>query len=157
MYDCGPLAGRVGKWAERERERAWRVAPAGLLFDKEATTLFYNCVFNLMDSLMRFVVYSSVRGRATDGEKKRGTRETGRREGRGRVWKCWHTCTVGAKGREAKGSEGKGREGKRRERKWKREEGKGTDRTIEAKQKKRGTRRRPREFFSGPARSPLFL
>lgn len=28
----------------------------GLLFDKEATTFFYNCVFNLMDSLMRFVV-----------------------------------------------------------------------------------------------------
>lgn len=26
----------------------------GLLFDKEATTFFYNCVFNLMDSLMRF-------------------------------------------------------------------------------------------------------
>lgn len=29
-----------------------------MLFDKEATTFFYNCVFNLMDSLMRFVVLS---------------------------------------------------------------------------------------------------
>ena len=59
---------------ERERERGWRVAPAGLLFDKEATTLFYNCVFNLMDSLMRFVVYSSVRGRANDGDRTREAR-----------------------------------------------------------------------------------
>lgn len=33
----------------------------GLLFDKEATTFFYNCVFNLMDSLMRFVVLRPAR------------------------------------------------------------------------------------------------
>lgn len=40
----------------------------GLLFDKEAPTFFYNCVFNLMDSLMRFVLHPAVRELAGEGE-----------------------------------------------------------------------------------------
>lgn len=43
-----------------------------LLFDKEATTFFYNCVFNLMDSLMRFVVlHPAARELAGEGESER--------------------------------------------------------------------------------------
>lgn len=41
-----------------------------MLFDKEATTFFYNCVFNLMDSLMRFVV-PAARELAGEGESER--------------------------------------------------------------------------------------
>ena len=44
----------------------------GLLFDKEATTFFYNCVFNLMDSLMRFIVlHPAARELASEKERER--------------------------------------------------------------------------------------
>jgi len=48
---------------------------------EEATTFFYNCVFNLMDSLMRFVVLS-LAARELAGEEERG-REGGRGRKRG--------------------------------------------------------------------------
>jgi len=52
----------------------------GLLFDKEATTFFYNCVFNLMDSLMRFVVLFP-RGEGVSGQRsEREDAEKGERE-----------------------------------------------------------------------------
>lgn len=78
-----------------------------MLFDKEATTFFYNCVFNLMDSLMRFAVlfpprrasgFTRAREEETEMEKGGRGREGGKREGRKRVEDlaravvCSHAC-----------------------------------------------------------------
>lgn len=62
----------------------------GLLFDKEATTFFYNCVFNLMDSLMRFaVLHPAARELAGEGESARSD-EGGRGTKGSRVRGCVH-------------------------------------------------------------------
>lgn len=56
-YDCG----------RRESGRAGLEGRSGrLTFRQRGDDAFYNCVFNLMDSLMHFAVHSSVRGRAND-------------------------------------------------------------------------------------------
>lgn len=64
----------------------------GLLFDKEATTFFYNCVFNLMDSLMRFaVLHPAARELADEGESER---RRGRKRNReiSRAQLCARAC-----------------------------------------------------------------
>lgn len=62
----------------------------GLLFDKEATTFFYNCVFNLMDSLMRFaVLHPAARELAGEGESARSD-EGGRGTKGSRARGCVH-------------------------------------------------------------------
>lgn len=73
---------------EGGRGRGSSLARDGLLFDKEATTLFYNCVFNLMDSLMRFAVLSPAARKVH--ERRKSARERGRKTEFSLAYSCMY-------------------------------------------------------------------